>query len=839
MSLVRNLLLISVGYLLVSPWVPVISASSEFLPYASTLAQRGIIRSQSLESGYRLTSTLSRAEGVKMALAAAGVSQTSCQSISSLSFSDVTASLGDLCGYIEGAVAQNIIEKTTRFYPNFAITRGDFADIIVRSFDVGAPETIGTVDEWTRYYTDVPTTLPTALSINRLATTGCLNVSLLAFRPYANITRGEAFKMMGCLVNKSSSGTTVSSSNTVSTQGTPTVSPSVTNPVSVTTSSSNHIWSTSSYGTCSKTCGEWVQTRTITCKNTTNDQIVADSYCIATGIVKPVTQKICTVTSCKENTNLPASSVVATSPVNMPTASLVTPTWVPSSSGWSYQNAQNCLNFGGDIYGPLYYADPNKTLRSSPLSVQYYNSTAPEYRQQHLDAKSPFAEMAGGLWITNFTRWAFILDEKNFALNAEVKKGEFTIGWWVPVDNAPASWLSGVGFEVKLYECVNGKRVLVDDWLTTDGGRITFVIWHPDNIKKFAESSYYKTVESMARFYFLWLKPNTLYIVEYVTYGSRGRIDSGLLRGGESILVKDTKKELGGTSFPTKAGTTMSSPVDCFRTSKWYAWADGFSEILSFKDSAGNCKQWVFRCEKWYVKKGSYYLSPTVLSHKTPASIQAQDALVMGTNLYTWNACTTPNVKLGEYYGTPRSGSTSDNAPQTNTSTTPGWQYKKVSASGYDDFSPIPPVCKTGDVEWWGCNAGSVCLMNGLTSALVCTDVSGAKLNVQYSKTTLKATGDSFTVTVTWLTANNFQGCRAVLAHPVASNVNPYKCDNSPQFSDITSGSSDTTWRYSNGTWKITVNSDPASLPAGAILKSHYRNKDTGEIKSVEWKIVN
>lgn len=39
--------------------------------------------------------------------------------------------------------------------------------------------------------------------------------------------------------------------------------------------------------------------------------------------------------------------------------------------------------------------------------------------------------------------------------------------------------------------------------------------------------------------------------------------------------------------------------------------------------------------------------------------------------------------------------------------------------------------------------------MSGLTSALVCTDVSGAKLNVQYSKTTLKATGDSLTVTVT------------------------------------------------------------------------------------------
>lgn len=88
------------------------------------------------------------------------------------------------------------------------------------------------------------------------------------------------------------------------------------------------------------------------------------------------------------------------------------------------------MNFGGDIYGPLYYADPNKTLRSSPLAVQQYNSTAPEYRQYltSLDAKSPFAEMAGGLWITNFTRGAFILDEKNFAINAEVKTDGFTLG---------------------------------------------------------------------------------------------------------------------------------------------------------------------------------------------------------------------------------------------------------------------------------------------------------------------------------------------------------------------------------------------------------------------------
>lgn len=196
-----------------------------------------------------------------MALATAGVSQTSCQSISPLSFSDVTTSLGDLCGYIESAVAKNIIKKTTRFYPNLAITRGDFADIIVKSFDTNspssiAPSVIGSSQTEAYYYTDVPTTLSTASSINRLRATGCLNTRLSTFRPYASITRGEAFKIMGCLVNKSSNGTTVSSSNTVSTQGAPIVSPSVTNPVSVTTSSSNYIWSTSSYGTCSKTCGE-------------------------------------------------------------------------------------------------------------------------------------------------------------------------------------------------------------------------------------------------------------------------------------------------------------------------------------------------------------------------------------------------------------------------------------------------------------------------------------------------------------------------------------------------------------------------------------------------------
>lgn len=126
-------------------------------------------------------------------------------------YSDVSYRLGDLCGFIQTAVTAGILERdTTRvtmFRPNSPITRGDFADIIVRSYDGAVPGFITIPSEGSRYYTDVvpytmsnsnitsnlqtsnSSSVSSSNSINRLATTGCLNTNLTTYRSYVSITR--------------------------------------------------------------------------------------------------------------------------------------------------------------------------------------------------------------------------------------------------------------------------------------------------------------------------------------------------------------------------------------------------------------------------------------------------------------------------------------------------------------------------------------------------------------------------------------------------------------------------------------------------------------------------
>lgn len=230
----------------------------------------------------------------------------SCQGVS-LSFQDVWSSLGDLCGYIQLAADQGIINtriaspigSPDKFYPNAPITRAAFVDTIVKSFDVQYPEFI--VDDSTySFYTDISSTLVQANSINRLATTGCLNTRNTMFRPAANISRGEAFKIMSCLIKKKQDdniGESQSNTNSsmVVSSGTTTF-PIITNTTGA--SALAYVWVTWSYGVCSKTCGEGIQTRTISCKNTTSGQIVSETYCQATRIVKPVSQKLCNLQAC-------------------------------------------------------------------------------------------------------------------------------------------------------------------------------------------------------------------------------------------------------------------------------------------------------------------------------------------------------------------------------------------------------------------------------------------------------------------------------------------------------------------------------------------------------------
>lgn len=305
---------------------PFLFASSEFFQYAQSLANIGVINTQSSEYGYRLSSTISRAEATKLALGAAGIAQRDCRALSHFSFADVNGSLWTLCGYVESAVTNNIIASSTRFYPSIPIIRGDFADIIVKSFDLSYPSLIGNSAVGVVYYTDVPASLPAANSINRLAITGCINTRLTNFRPYASISRGEAFKIMECLVKQVSWIRNYELWNQVVGTGISDISSQSGQSVS------SYIWYTTSYGSCSKACGGGVQTRGVSCKKIIDNSVVTDSYCIATWVVKPLTQKLCNVNMCESTVvNTVSNNVI--SPGTSPSTSLgvttVSSQWVP------------------------------------------------------------------------------------------------------------------------------------------------------------------------------------------------------------------------------------------------------------------------------------------------------------------------------------------------------------------------------------------------------------------------------------------------------------------------------------------------------------------------------
>ncbi len=125
------------------------------------------------------------------------------------------------------------------------------------------------------------------------------------------------------------------------------------------------------------------------------------------------------------------------------------------------------------------------------------------------------------------------------------------------------------------------------------------------------------------------------------------------------------------------------------------------------------------------------------------------------------------------------------------------------------------------------------------TTSSACSSslTSSSAINVSFSKTKLNVTNDSLNITVNWLTYDNFQWCRAVLVHPtVPSAVNANKCNNVNEFTTIKDAWTD--WFYSNWVWKNTIISDSANMPSWTKLRSHFRNKDTWEIKSVEWEII-
>ncbi|MDR0651219.1 MAG: hypothetical protein LBG59_07685, partial [Candidatus Peribacteria bacterium] len=86
-------------------------------------------------------------------------------------------------------------------------------------------------------------------------------------------------------------------------------------------------WSTSSYGSCSASCGGGTQTRTVTCKSS-DGSTVADSYCSGT---KPTTSQSCNTQLCP--TNGSCGSANGSSRISAPTSNLCSAGTASSVSG--------------------------------------------------------------------------------------------------------------------------------------------------------------------------------------------------------------------------------------------------------------------------------------------------------------------------------------------------------------------------------------------------------------------------------------------------------------------------------------------------------------------------
>lgn len=188
-----------------------VSAASEFLPYAEALATNSVIGTQSSESGYRLGANITRAELAKVVANLGDITATGC---TGTVFSDVGTSFGDLCGAIEGLADAGVVSTSAAtFRPNANVTRAEMTKMILGALG----ETPSTVDAG---YMDVASLGDLAGYINRANEIGCAS-SASYFRPNATASRGEAFKIAACVAQLDVATTTPT------TPTTPTVPPVV------------------------------------------------------------------------------------------------------------------------------------------------------------------------------------------------------------------------------------------------------------------------------------------------------------------------------------------------------------------------------------------------------------------------------------------------------------------------------------------------------------------------------------------------------------------------------------------------------------------------------------
>ena len=163
-----------------------VSAASEFLPYAEALAAKKVINSQNAESGYRLNDQITRAELAKVAANLGGYTAVKC---TGNVYTDVTASLGDLCDAIETLAAAKVISTASNtFRPTANVTRAEMTKMILGALAV-APSTKNAG------FSDVNSSLGDLEGfINAAAEQSIVNKATY-FRPNATGSRGEVFKI--------------------------------------------------------------------------------------------------------------------------------------------------------------------------------------------------------------------------------------------------------------------------------------------------------------------------------------------------------------------------------------------------------------------------------------------------------------------------------------------------------------------------------------------------------------------------------------------------------------------------------------------------------------------
>ncbi len=200
--------LVSVATLAVTTMgASLVAATSEFLPYAETLAGNNVIGTQSTETGYRLGDTITRAELAKVVANLGGYTPTEC---AGNVYGDVNSSLGDLCGFIEALADAGVVSTANaNFRPSASVTRAEMVKMVLGA--VG--ETPSDVDAG---YTDVANLLDLTGYINRANELGCAATATY-FRPNATASRGEAFKIASCIAYPADSGTDSTGTGTTGT----------------------------------------------------------------------------------------------------------------------------------------------------------------------------------------------------------------------------------------------------------------------------------------------------------------------------------------------------------------------------------------------------------------------------------------------------------------------------------------------------------------------------------------------------------------------------------------------------------------------------------------------